>query len=172
MDTQKEKFESLWADFITLFRGKLIEAANRQTLSTPLAKLILTDAASSWHSEYDINGRWLVKLSQEEPEMAQLIREILEKDLSLTDVPKPSELPAYCDVILPLATAGIGFAVSHYFDCGHIAQACATIIPGALAYPAVKKFRKTQIENNKQAMINQYISQLDKYYYSIISILS
>ena len=39
--TEKEKFESLWADFIALVKGKLISTAAKQNLSTPLANLIL-----------------------------------------------------------------------------------------------------------------------------------
>lgn len=170
--TEKEKFESLWADFITLFKGKLIEVSNKQTLSASLARLILADAASTWSSDYEINGRWLQKFTQEEPRKAELIREIIEKDMTLQEIDKKSELPMYCDIILPFATAGIGFAVSYYLGYGKLAQACSALIPGALMYPAIKKFRNTQIKNNKQNAIDQYISQLDKYYNSIISILS
>ena len=170
--TEKEKFQSQWTDFIALFKGKLIEASNKQTLSVNIARLILSDAASSWFSEYEISGRWLQRYAQEEPQKAELIRSILENDMTLQEIDKKSELPMYCDIILPLATAGIGLAASYYLGYGKLVQACSTVIPGSLMYPAVKRFRNTQIKNNKQYAIDQYVSQLEKYYNSIISILS
>lgn len=169
---EKEKFQSLWADFIALLKGKLIGASNKQTLSVNLARLILTDAASSWFSEYEINGKWLQGYTQKEPQKAELIRQILEEDMTFQENEGKKELPMYCDFLIPLATAGIGFAVSYYLGYGRLIQACSTLIPGVLTYPAVKRVRNSQIESNKQVAIDLYVAQLDKYYNSIISILS
>ena len=41
--TEKDRFESLWGDFIALVKGKLISTAVKQKLSAPLANLILSD---------------------------------------------------------------------------------------------------------------------------------
>ncbi len=170
--THKDKFESLWKDFIALFKGKLIEVSKKQKLTTPLARLILTDAASTWFSDYEINGRWLKKLTQEDASRAKLVRDILEKDMTLQEVHKKGELPIICDLLLPLATAGVGFAVSYYLGADRLVQTLSALIPGALTYPGVRMLRKSQIENNKQVAIDQYVAQLEKYYNSILSVIS
>lgn len=38
--TEKEKFESLWTDFIALVKGKLISTAAKQKLSTNSSLII------------------------------------------------------------------------------------------------------------------------------------
>lgn len=63
-NTNKDKFESLWIDFVTLVKGKLITTAKKQTLSTALANLILSEAAAAWSSDYEINGRWIMELEK------------------------------------------------------------------------------------------------------------
>lgn len=170
--TPKDKFESLWADFMALFKGKLIKAAEKQALSMPLARLILTDAAASWFSAYEINGRWLSSYSKEQPEKAAMIKGILQNDLSLQDMPKGGELPAYTNYALPLLGAGAGLAISYCLGAGRLVQAVSTIGPALLLYPAVKYFRKFQTDRNLQNAIDGYVAQLDKYYNSIVSILS
>ena len=76
-NTEKEKFETLWSDFCTLVKGKLLTTAQKQTLSTPLAKLILKDAAGSWNDEYSMYGRWLHQLSQSDAAKAELVQDVL-----------------------------------------------------------------------------------------------
>lgn len=93
--TEKEKFESLWTDFIALVKGKLISTAAKQKLSTPLANLILSDAASSWNSDYEINGRWLSGLKGVDSKKAELVGEILLNDMRFTGMNTKRELPNY-----------------------------------------------------------------------------
>lgn len=172
MNTEKEKFESLWTDFITLVKGKLISAANKQALSTPLANLILSDAALSWNSDYEINGRWLNNMKEVEPQKAELLTEILLTDMKFSDVYIKSDLPGIYNYVIPAVGAGIGYAVSMTFNFGKITQVATTVIPAVLLFPAVKNFRNRMKESNKESSIRDYIMQLEKYKNSILSILS
>lgn len=170
-NTEREKFESLWKDFLTLVKGKLISTAQKQSLSTPLANLILTDAAGSWDDEYSLYGRWLHQFSIDAPEKSSLIREIV-RDMKFSEIEKKIILPSYCDYIIPGAGAIAGYVVSHCLSFGKLAQAATILIPAILLYPAVKMFRNNQEEIYKDKAINSYISQLEKYKNSILSVLS
>ena len=170
--TEKEKFESLWADFIALVKGKLISTAAKQKLSAPLANLILSDAASSWSSEYDINGKWLSSLKELDPKKAELVREILLNDMCFTGMDIKGELPTYYNYVIPAVGAFAGCAISMYLGYGKLVQAASTIIPAVLLYPAVTTFRNRMNESNTDKCIDGYIAQLEKYKHSVISVLS
>lgn len=170
--TEKEKFEALWADFLALVRGKLITTANKQNLSTPLANLILSDAASSWGSEYERNGKWLNQFKASEPEKAQLVHDVLLRDMTFADIEEKNDLPDFYNYVIPAAGACLGLAISMYAGCGKLIQAISTIVPAALLYPAVKTYRGNMHDANKEKNINNYMQQLEKYKNSIVSILS
>lgn len=170
--TEKEKFEALWADFLALVRGKLITTANKQNLSTPLANLILSDAASSWGSEYERNGKWLNQFKETEPEKAQLVCDVLLRDMAFADIEEKNDLPDFYNYAIPAVGACIGLAMSMYAGCGKLIQAISTIAPAALLYPAVKTFRNSMHTANQEKNIDSYMLQLEKYKNSIVSILS
>lgn len=171
-NTEKEKFEILWDDFTTLVKGKLITTATKQTLSAPLAKLILSDAAGSWGDEYSTYGRWLQLFSQKESSKAELIREVLLKDLRFTEISSPNILPDYCNYLIPGLGALAGYTTSVYFDMGRISQVATVLLPAVLLYPAVKKFRTNQSKMAIDKTIDAYMEQLEKYKNSVLSILS
>lgn len=170
--TEKEKFESLWTDFIILVKGKLISTASKQKLSTPLANLILSDAASSWNSEYEINGRWLNDLKKNDSPKAELVGDILLNDMHFDEIETKRELPAYFNFVIPVFGACTGCAVSMYLGYGKLVQAASAIIPAVLLYPAVNTYRNRTNETNKDKYIENYITQLEKYKNSVVSVLS
>lgn len=170
--TEKEKFESLWADFIALVKGKLINTIAKQKLSTSLANLILSDAASSWNSEYEINGKWLSNLKEVDSKKAELVSEILLNDMRFTEVNKQGELPTYYNYVIPAVGACAGCAISMCLGYGKLVQVASTIIPSVLLYPAVTTFRNRINKSNKGKCIEEYIAQLEKYKNSVISVLS
>jgi hypothetical protein len=170
--TEKEKFESLWTNFIALVKGKLISTAAKQKLSTPLANLILSDAASSWNSDYEINGKWLSNLKGTDNKKAELVCEVLLNDMHFDEIDIKEELPTYYNYVIPAVGAFAGCAISIYLGYGKIVQAASTIIPAVLLYPAVNTFRNKMKETNKDYCIESYIAQLEKYKNSILSILS
>ncbi len=170
--TEKEKFESLWTDFIALVKGKLISTAAKQKLSTPLANLILSDAVSSWNSEYEINGKWLSNLKGVDPKKAELVGEILLNDIHFDEIATKKELSTYYNYAIPAVGACAGCAISIYLGYGKLVQAASTIIPAVLLYPAVNTFRNRMNETNKDKCIEGYIAQLEKYKSSVVSVLS
>lgn len=170
--TEKEKFESLWTDFIALVKGKLISIVAKQKLSTPLANLILSDAASSWNSDYEISGKWLSSLKGIAPPKAELVGEVLLKDMHFEEMDIKGELPTYYNYVIPAVGACAGYAISMYLDYGKLVQAASTIIPAVLLYPAVTTFRNRMNESNIDKCIEGYIAQLEKYKNSVISVLS
>lgn len=171
-NTEREKFESLWTDFIALVKGKLISTAAKQTLTTPLANLILSDAASSWSSEYEINGKWLCNLKEVDPYKAKLVEDILLNDIHFDETDTKGEVPSYYDYVIPAVGACAGCAISMYLDYGKLVQAASTVIPAVLLYPATKIFRNRMNETNKAKCIEGYIAQLEKYRNSVVSVLS
>lgn len=172
MNKEQEKFESLWDDFIVLVKGRLLTAAGNQTLSTSLANLILSDAASSWASDYDINGRWMKDIKMQDPKKAELISEVLLNDLRFSDVRIKGVLPEYCNYLIPAAGAVAGYAVGVFFDYSKLWQGVFTLVPAVLLYPLVKHFRSNQHISNNENLVNLYVEQLIKYKNSIMSILS
>lgn len=170
--TEKEKFESLWTNFIALVKGKLISTVAKQRLSTALANWILSDAASSWNSDYEINGRWLSNLKGVDSKKAELVGEILLNVICFTEVDTKGELPNYYNYVIPVVGACTGCAISMYLGYGKLIQAASTIIPAVLLYPAVTTFRYRMSETNKDKCIEGYIAQLEKYKNSVISVLS
>lgn len=56
MDTVTNKFNQLWDDFVSSFKGNLIAQARKQTLSFAFVKLIFSEACLSWTSEYSAKG--------------------------------------------------------------------------------------------------------------------
>lgn len=171
-NTDREKFDSLWNDFIALVKGKLINSASKQKLSVPLANLILSDAASTWTSEYEINGKWLYGFAEREPQKADLIREILMNDMKFGDVEMRRELSNGIYYIVPAIGAIAGLSISYFSGASKVIQAISTIAPAILLYPAVKLFGKQQAETNVQKNIEDIMQQLEKYHNSILSILS
>ena len=171
-NTNKDKFESLWIDFVTLVKGKLITTAKKQTLSTALANLILSEAAAAWSSDYEINGRWIMELEKEDMSKCELIKEVLTKDMKFSEIIMKKELPDYYNYLVPTIGAGVGYASSYLLDFGKIAQIVSIIAPAIMLYPAVKMFRQNQIENNIAQNVNSYLEQLAKYRDSVLAILS
>jgi len=171
-NTDKEKFESLWNDFIILVKGKLITTSNTQRLSTPLANLILSDAASAWGSEYELSGKWLSQFAEKDPQKAELIRDIVMNDMKFSDISEKKEISNQYNIIIPAIGAIAGLGISFFAGATKLVQAISTIAPAVLLYPAVKSFGKQQNEINKKNTIDELMVQLDKYNNSILSVLS
>lgn len=171
MDTLTTKFQELWQDFVSSFKGNLINEARKHNISFAFAKLALGEAVSTWMSEYTINGRWLYKLIQEEPAKGNLVKEIITHDISLTEVDSSKSNSDSLKLIIPLGAGAIGYGIAHLANLGLIATACATLAPMAAAYPITTKFLENQQQKAKQDTINSYVDQLGKYKESIISAL-
>lgn len=172
MDTNKEKFVSLWNNFVSLTKGKLIQAAKGQDLTQPLANLILSETSHTWMSEHELNGKWLCKYTEENEKKASLIKEILLSDMRFDEIKQKSIMPGYYTYLIPAIGAVAGYAIGDYFKFNDVWHIISTAVPAALLVPTVKAYRNEQLAKDKENIINLYIEQLTKYKNSIISILS
>ena len=172
-NTGIEKFETLWTNFETRVKGKLMTIQKNQTISTSLANLILTDLALSWASDIEINGRWLNSLTEENPTKAAMIKSILMKDMHFDPIEKPSsyESTNILQYIIPCAGAGVGYIASRFFEVNSLGQAAFILIPALASYPVAKNIVTNKKQLVAQQEIDLYIEQLAKYKSSVISIL-
>lgn len=170
--TDTLQFETIWTNFIVLVKGKLINAANKQTLSAAWANLILTDAAFSWKSEYDLNGKWLAGLKERDPEKGERINAILFTEMKFSDIKISKPLSRVYDFIIPAIGACAGLAISSHLEAMKWVQWASAVAPAALLYSAINTFRKNRADALKDKAITGYINQLDKYKQEILSILA
>lgn len=169
--TDKTTFENYWSNFIAQVQGKLMKAASSQTLSFPYANLILNDAVASWFSEYDVNGKWLLNYKKSNPDKAKLVYEILEDIRFEKDVPTRVISPFY-DYAIPSVGALGGWCISYFCGGIPVIRLISTLAPAAVLYPVARTWRRKMDETNKVKAIDKYISQLNKYYHSVVSVLS
>lgn len=172
MEIPVTRFRQLWADFVASFKGSLINDSKNSPLAFSIAKLALSESITTWLSEYTVNGRWLSKLIAENPEQGRLVKDIFTKDMSLTEVPAPETPSRSLNYLIPGAVAAAGYGLAACLKLGTIATACSTIIPAVISFPAINTYVAAKKRKNEQVLIEAYVSQLDKYYESILSILS
>lgn len=171
MEVLTVKFQELWNDFISSFKGSLITESNKQELSLGIVKIILSDAVSTWSSEYTINGRWLCKLIQDEPEKGKLVKEIITKDISLSEVKPEFSNPENLKYLIPIGAGAIGYGAAYISGLATVGTACSTIIPIAVAYPLTITHISNKKNKEKERIINSYVNQLNKYKEAVMSAL-
>ena len=169
--TDKTAFENYWGNFVAQVKGKLMKAASSRTLSFPYANLILNDAAASWFSEYDVNGKWLLNYKKSNPDKAKLVYEILGDMRFGEDVPTREISPFY-DYAIPTVGALCGWCISYFCGGVPVIRIISTLAPAAVLYPVARTWRRKMDETNRDKAIDKYIAQLDRYYHSVVSVLS
>lgn len=171
MDTLTTKFQELWQDFISSFKGSLITESRKHAVQFPVAKMALSEAISTWTSKYTINGRWLYKLIQENPEKGGLVKEIITKDIALEEIKSASTNYDSLKYIIPLGAGAVGYGIARLTGLATLGTACATIAPMVIAYPIAKTYLSNQNEKARINLINGYVNQLNKHKESIMSAL-
>lgn len=172
MSTHRDRFEKLWDKFFARLKGKILAQADKQELTYPLMKLILADAKSDWMSEYDEGGRWLRDYMNENPAKGRLVYDILTDNISFSEVQKKSDSTGVVGLVAPLAGAALGFGVSSIFNAGVVVKIISAVVPAGLLFGTTKAMEPKLRHKRKQEQIDAYLSQLDKYKFSVISILS
>lgn len=172
MNTHEEYFDRLWDKFFVRLKGKIIKEAGKQELTYPLMKLILADTKSDWLSEYDEGGRWLRGYMMENPAKGRIVYEILADNMSFKEVQKKPDSLGITGVIAPLAGAALGFGISSLFGAGIVIKIVSTVVPGALIFGTTKAIEPKMKNKSLQALINGYLDQLEKYRYSVLSVLN
>lgn len=163
-------FQELWNDFILSFKGILITESRKQDISFTFVKLSLSDVISTWFSEYTINGRWLYGLIQDEPDKGLLVKEILQKDINLVEI-KHNNIHNSVKYLIPIGAGAVGYGVAQAAHLNLWGTLCASLIPMAIAYPMTARIFSNKREQVQEKVINDYISQLEKYKESIMSVL-
>ena len=166
------EFESYWDRFTDRLRGTLMNESKKQTISYSVASILLSDALMSWSLSYDDCGAWLLRLKSEDPRKGELVSRILSNDIKFTEIEPKKVMPPAAKVLAPAAGAALGFGISHALGAGILVQIISTVLPAALIYPATNSVGNMMAENNKSAIIDDYMAQLDKYKKSVISVLS
>lgn len=171
MGSNLNTFERLWDDFIASYKGKLIHDANIQGLSFSLAKLLLEESCLGWFTGTEMNARWLDKLHKESPQKADLIKEIITNDITLTEVVNNPVSNKVYKYLVPACAGGAGYALAKYIELSTWGTALTTIIPTGIIYSIVKGRMAAKNDRQKQADIDEYVRQLDKYKKAIEAVL-
>lgn len=166
-----EEFEKYWKKFTTQLQGQIMQQAQKGMLIHSSLNLILADCAGFWDSRHSEGGRWLDRYEAEYPEKADMIRNILLKDMRFTGEEENSSKYGALKYIIPAGSAVAGFAVSGGFGASNLVRAACTIVPAAVAYPVMTNIMKMKAEDGKKELIRAYMNQLDKYKRNIESIL-
>lgn len=166
----KEAFDKYWSNFIAQVKGKLIKVASNQTVTNSYANLILNDVASSWFSEYDVNGKWLLEYKKKNPEKAKQVYEVL-GNMHFQELESSGEIsPAY-DFVIPTIGALGGWCISYFCGAVPIIRIISTLAPAGVLYPIARTWRLKMGALNKDKAMEAYVGQLDRYHNSIDSIL-
>ena len=168
--TDKATFDKYWSNFVAQVKGKLIKAASNQNLSHSYANLILNDAGASWFSEYDINGKWLLEFKKTDPEKAKLVYEVL-GNMHFRKLEPSREISPVYDYIIPTIGALGGWCISFFCGAIPIIRIISTLAPAGVLYPIARSYRLKMGSLSKDKAIEADIGQLDKYHYSVDSIL-
>lgn len=171
MRSDYNTFERLWDDFLASYKGKLIHDSNIQGLSFPLAKLLLEESCLGWVSGSEMNALWLDNLCKESPRKAELIKEIITRDIALNEIPNNVESNNAYKYVVPACAGVTGYALAKFLGFGIIGTAVTTIIPVCIAHPIAKGRIAAQRDRKQQTDIDEYVRQLDKYKKAIEAVL-
>lgn len=166
-----EIFQACWTKFSTRLKGEMMMQAKNKTFTYPVLNLLLAESTGFWDSQYSEGGRWLKQYEKEEPGKADMIRDILVKDMKFTEVPEAASRNDFLKYALPAGSAVAGFAISRIFSASKLIQAICTIATAAAAYPIAGNILDKSQNNKRQELIQAYMSQLDKYKISVESIM-
>lgn len=164
-------FKKNWDKFFTRLHGQLITQAKNGVFTLASSNLILADCIGFWDSRHSEGGRWLEEFEREYPNKAETVRNILLNDMRFEEGAADDSRQEYLKYILPAGSAAAGFAISRIAGANMAVQAVCTVAPAAVAYPVASNFLHAADDNRKKKMIQDCLSQLDKYRVSIESIL-
>lgn len=166
-----DAFKKNWDKFITRLQGQLITQAKNGVFTPASSNLILADCIGFWDSRHSEGGRWLDGFEKEYPDKAERIRNILLNDMKFKSNSSDESTQEYLRYLIPVGSAAAGFAISRIAGANAIVQAVCTIAPAVVSYPVASNVLHAAGDNRKKEIIQNYLSQLDKYRVSIESIL-
>ena len=172
MNTFINQFEELWEDYISSFKGSLISQTNNQPLSYLLVKRTLDEATLSWQSEFDRRGRWLMRLEKEHPEKGAVVKDILKNDISIKEINSSERNVSASKYLVPAGIAAAGYFLAKFLAYNTFKTACVVLIPALISIPILNSHLKNRQKSREDAIIDSYVSQLDKYKVAILEELN
>lgn len=166
-----DSFENVWDGFIVKFKGKLLKQSNNGNLNYSEVNLVFKDMVLSWSIKTDIEGKWLMDYAVLNPKKGELIKKILAEDMTIKEIAK-TKIPEFLKYVVPFFGAAAGLGISSVCDASIAVKAISTIAPAVVLYPSANTVLNALKIRNNEKLIEEYISQLDKYKQSIISIIS
>lgn len=185
METDQKTFVKLWEDFILSYKGKLITASNSREISFSSAKQLLSESSLCWTSGQEMCARWLRGLYEESPKRAELINEIITRDMTLNEVKVASSKGNISKIVIPVCVGIVGFAIAKkifaikligttitkMFTLRLVGAALMALVVALMAYFIVKGRLSAKHDRERFAIIDDYINQLDKYKKAIEDVL-
>lgn len=166
-----EGFEKNWDKFRSRLQGKIMVQINKGVFNLPSLNLALADCIEFWDSRHSEGGRWLDELEKALPDKANMVREILLKDMRFAEESDGGTQNNFLQYAVPAGSAIVGFSLAKVMGATEVIRAVCTIVPAAVAFPLTKNIISMADCNKKKEMIKNYLAQLEKYRLSIESIL-
>lgn len=167
----RANFEKNWAKFITRLKGQVMAKTEKQELSYPLLKLLLSDAVIGWETKDEENGRWLMNYTAEEPTKGQTIHRILTEDMQFDELQSKKVYHESLNYVVPIVGAVAGLGISTLLGAGVLGKTLSTVVPAAVLYPSSKAIGDNLNKTSSSHLLEEYIAQLEKYKLSVISVI-
>lgn len=172
MNTLRKQFEELWEDYISSFKGSLISQTINQPMSYHLAKRTLEEVTLSWLSEFDRRGRWLMRLEKEYPDKGGAVKDIFRNDITIKEIAPSGSNVSVGKYLVPAGLAAAGYFAAKLLAYNTIKTACLVIIPALISIPILNTHLKSRQKSREDAIIDSYVSQLNKYKVAILEELN
>lgn len=168
---QISEFNRLWDDFMVKLKGQILKRSAEKMPSCKQLNMILEDCTLDWMTGETVCGRWFLGYESENPQKAQLIRQILLEDMRFQECESKQAIPRAAHIVVPAVGAAAGLALSRVLHAGAVMQAASAIVPAVALSPAMKYVDTQLCSKNIQKLTKEYLLQMDVYYRSIISVL-
>lgn len=166
----RDKFDGVWDEFITTFKSQLLKASDSVITEHNYVRLLLENSKSIFYDNTSRCGKWLEDIGKENPEKAEMIRKIIDKDMDIDPV-KSEELSSSFKLAVPVVGGVAGYAIAKASHATTLGLVLSTAIPLAALYPVGAYCVNRYNMLKRESVIPGYVSQLDKYRKGIESVL-
>lgn len=171
-----ERFNHLWEDFLSIYKGNLLQlASSEEGLTATGAVNSLKEEKKTWASPSTIYGRWIMTLSKDEPRKGDRVLRILTEDLNVDPVSLPDEgknTSIGAGVAGGATGAAAGYFLPRALGASTILSAAGSILGGAAVALGAIRFVNGRKTPAVQQAIEGYVSQLSHYHDRVIEVLN
>lgn len=172
MANNLEKFDGLWASFITTLKGALRKAAKGNNLDPRQAATVLVQVAMCWQGDFESEGRWINELSNEDPAKGRLVRRILTQDMHFDAESRPADGGIVPQIVGAVGGGAVGYGVAQVCGLGAVATSVTTGVPLVVGAIIGNNYANRKRHEALENLINGYVGQLDSYYHSVVAALN